>query len=87
MTQDDHWKEMWKAYMDFLAKNKRRPSKYNPENMKLVNWLKHNRKLRNKGILPDNRKDLFLELLAKAAKYQRVNQHSYVNMPEDASHE
>ena len=32
---------MWQQYMDFLHENKRRPSKYKPEERDLVNWAKH----------------------------------------------
>ena len=70
---------MWQKYMDFLHNNKRRPSKYQPEERDLVNWAKHNRKLVNKGVLKADRKTRFDQLVAEAEKYQRVNQHQYVN--------
>lgn len=79
MTQDERWNKMWKAYMGYLERNRRRPSKYKPRDMKLVNWLKHNRKLVNKGTFPESRKEKFDILLAEAAKYQRKNQNVYVN--------
>ncbi len=70
---------MWQSYLNFMRKSKRRPSKYYPEERVLMNWAKHNRKLRNQGKLPDNRKALFAKLVAESAKYQRVNQHQYTN--------
>ena len=79
MTQDQRWIMMWQKYMDFLHNNKRRPSKYQPEERDLVNWAKHNRKLVNKGVLKVDRKTRFDQLVAEAEKYQRVNQHQYVN--------
>ena len=79
MTQDQRWIMMWQKYMDFLHNNKRRPSKYQPEERDLVNWAKHNRKLVNKGVLKADRKTRFDQLVAEAEKYQRVNQHQYVN--------
>ena len=79
MTQDQRWIMMWQKYMDFLHNNKRRPSKYQPEERDLVNWAKHNRKLVNKGVLKADRKARFDQLVAEAEKYQRVNQHQYVN--------
>ena len=79
MTQDQRWTMMWQKYMDFLHNNKRRPSKYQPEERDLVNWAKHNRKLVNKGVLKADRKTRFDQLVAEAEKYQRVNQHQYVN--------
>lgn len=79
MTQDERWLKQYKAYIGFLHKNKRRPSKYNPNDKDLVNWLKYNRKRMNKGLLPEKRKADFEKLLAEASKYQRVNQHAYIN--------
>lgn len=79
MTHEQRWMMMWQMYMDFLHNNKRRPSKYQPEERDLVNWAKHNRKLVNKGELKDDRKARFDQLVAEAEKYQRVNQHQYVN--------
>ena len=65
--------------MDFMKKNKRRPSKYKPEEHALVNWAKHNRKLINKGQFQSNRMKKFMQLKREAEKYQRVNQYMYVN--------
>lgn len=79
MTQDERWLLMWQEYMDFLLKNKRRPSKYNDEERVLVNWMKHNRKVRNQDKMPPKRMEKFLELMAVATKYQRVNQHQYTD--------
>lgn len=79
MTQDERWQEKYQTYLSYLRTNKRRPSKYRPEDRDLVNWLKHNRKLRNKGLLPDKRKGDLEALLAEAFKYQRVNQHAYLH--------
>lgn len=78
MTRDEQWLQMWQQYMNFLHRNRRRPSKYYPEESKLVNWLKHNRKARNKGIFPSRREELFSKLLEEARKYQRTNQHAYI---------
>lgn len=78
MTRDELWMQMWQQYMDFLHKNKRRPSKYYPEERKLVNWMKHNRKSRNQGTFLPKREDRFSQLLEEAKKYQRTNQHAYI---------
>lgn len=78
---------MWTAYMGYLKRNHRRPSKYKPRDMKLVNWLKHNRKLKNKGLLQDKRKEKFERLLDEAAKYQRRNQHQYITGEEVGNNE
>lgn len=69
---------MWQSYMDFLSVNQRRPSKYKGEERGLVNWLKHVRKLRNQGLLPEERQEGLARLLSEAARYQRINQHMSV---------
>lgn len=68
---------MWQMYMQFMEKNKRRPSKYKAAEMNMVNWLKHNRKLLNKEKLLDSRKEKLDQLLAKAKEVQRINQYAY----------
>ena len=80
MTQDERWLHMWQQYMDFLHKNKRRPSKYKPEDRSLVNWAKHNRKLINQHKCQPDRMDKFNELMREAEKYHRINQHAYMHI-------
>lgn len=79
MNRELQWMRMWQRYMDFMHEHARRPSKYEPAERELVNWIKHNRKQKNQHVLPDNRRARFDELLAEAAKYQRVNQYEYVS--------
>lgn len=86
MTQDERWLHMWNAYMSYLKRNKRCPSKYVKRDMRLVNWAKHNRKLRNKGLMQDSRKEKFQQLLDLSAKYRRTNQHAYAS-PETANND
>lgn len=76
---DQKWTAMYKSYMKFMEKNKRRPSKYYDKERVFHNWFKHNKKLLNKGEMPDYRIGLFKRLLDEATKYQRLNQHMYVN--------
>ena len=85
MTHDELWLSKWRDYMRFLKKNKRSPSKHHPEEMRLVNWAKHDRKLRNKGLLQGKRLERFNELCALSATYRRVNQYAYAHedKPED----
>lgn len=79
MTQDERWNQTWKQYIDFLETNKRRPSKYKPEERDLVNWAKHNRKLINQGKFKESRMEKFEELKRLSEKYQRINQYKYKN--------
>ena len=74
MTRDERWNQMWDAVMLFLKENKRRPSKYKPEEHDLRNWVKYNVKRMRSGQMPANR----LERL------RRVNQHVYTH-PETQS--
>ena len=79
MTQNERWLSMFDTYMDFIRTNKRCPSKYKPEDRNLVNWAKYNRKMRNKGLLSDDRLRKMAELADLSAEYRRVNQHAYLN--------
>lgn len=55
MTQHERWMNMWRRYMTYMKRNGRRPSKVKKRDMALVNWLKYNRKRRNKGLLDAKR--------------------------------
>ena len=59
----------------FVEDNKRNPSKYVPEERTLVNWIKQQRKLVNKGELSPRRVEMFERLLAVWERYKRVNQY------------
>lgn len=67
------------SYAHFLAANRRRPSKYYPEERKLWNWFKHNKKVYNRGLLPDDRVPAFKTLLDTADMLRRRNQYAYSN--------
>lgn len=78
-SQKDLWNQKWQAYMDYMARNKRRPSKHHAENMVLFDWYKHSKKLLNQGRMQPDRIAKFKLLLGEAKEFQRVNQHDYVN--------
>ena len=60
----------------FIEKNKRNPSKYNPEERgAYCNWLRHNKKLYNAGEMKLERVEKFKELLALTEAYRRKNQY------------
>lgn len=75
MTQDERWKKAYQKIMQFMEKNQRRPSKYCEKEMNMVNWIKYNKKMLNKGLLPDDRQEPFAILLETAQKYRRANQY------------
>lgn len=79
VRQDDLWNQKWQAYMDYMEKFKRRPSKHHVEDMLMFNWFKHNKKLFNQGKMQADRIPKFKQLLDEARDYQRVNQHEYVD--------
>lgn len=75
MTQDERWMANWKAVMDFMMANKRRPSKFVDEERGLRNWWKHQQKLVNAGELRPERMEKFNELLKLGEKYKHANQY------------
>lgn len=78
-TQYENWLLMWQQYMDFMKENGRRPSKYDLKERKLVNWCRHNQKLRNQEKLTGERLEKMNLLLDEVVKYQRINQYAYTS--------
>lgn len=74
MTQDEKWRANWREVMYFMESNKRRPSKFIPEERGMRNWWKHQQKLVNAGEMKEERVEMFKELLKVGEKYRRVNQ-------------
>ena len=75
MTQDERWLSRYNEVKSFIETNHRNPSKYNPEEMLMVHFLKRGRKLMNAGELAEPRLGMFKELLALSEKYRRKNQY------------
>lgn len=76
MTQDERWMAKYEEVKRFVEDNKRNPSKYVPEERTLVNWIKQQRKLVNKGELNHVRVEMFERLLSLWERYKRVNQYA-----------
>ena len=74
MTQDERWLAKYEEVKRFVEDNKRNPSKYVPEERTLVNWIKQQRKLVNKGELSPGRVEMFERLVSLWERYRRVNQ-------------
>lgn len=74
MTQDERWLKRYEEVKGFIEIKKRNPSKHRIEEHLLLNFVKHNRKLMNKGELKEERIERFKELLAKMEECKRVNQ-------------
>lgn len=76
MTQDEAWIQKYNEVVAFIEKNKRNPSKYDPQERGMyLNWLRHNRKLMNSGELKADRVERFKELLGLCEQYKRKNQY------------
>ncbi len=76
---DDNWMIMYTMVMQFMETKKQRPSKHRQEDSQMFNWLKNNKKLYKKGMLREDRVELFEQLLAMTERVQRVNQFLYVD--------
>jgi hypothetical protein len=74
MTQDERWMERYTEVKAFIESNHRNPSRHRIEEHLMLNFLKHNRKLINAGVMKEDRRELFLKLLEFGEKYKRVNQ-------------
>lgn len=77
MTQEDSWMRHFNEIMQHIQRNKRRPSKHRPEERKMHNWIKYNKKLLAKGLLSHAREWRFRRLLGKAEDFRRLNQYAY----------
>ena len=64
MTQDERWNVRYQEVKAFIETNKRNPSKFIPEERGLRNWVRHQQKLGNKGVLKEERVEKYKELLA-----------------------
>lgn len=75
MTQDERWLSRYNEVKSFIETNHRNPSKYNPEEMLMVHFLKRGRKLMNAGEMPEDRIEAFKKLQKLMKQYKRVNQY------------
>ena len=75
MTQDEKWFAKYNKVVEFIETNKRNPSKHRIEEHLMLNFIKHNRKLLNKGEMKPERVEKFIELLATIEEYKRKNQY------------
>ena len=75
MTHEERWITSYEEVMLFIKENGRNLSKYNLEERRLYTWVKHQRKVMNKGELKPERLKKFEELLGKMEENKRVNQY------------
>lgn len=73
MTQDERWMVRYNEVKGFIKTNHRNPSKYNPEEMLMVHFMKRGRKLMNAGKMKAERIEKFNELMVVGEKDRRKN--------------
>ncbi len=75
MTQDERWLLRYNEVMEFIESNHRNPSKHRLEEHDMLNWLKANRKVMNRGELKSERVEMFSKLLEMMEQFKRKNQY------------
>jgi len=75
MDQETRWLTRYNEVKTFIETNKRNPSRYKPEEMLMVHFLKRGRKLMNAGEMPEDRVEMFKELLVLCEQYKHKNQY------------
>ena len=77
MTQEEAWQLKYNEVVSFIKTHHRNPSRYDDtERGRYVNWLRHNKKLYNSGMLKFERVEKFKELMTLMEKYRHVNQYA-----------
>ena len=75
MTQDEKWMLKYNEVVVFIETNHRNPSRHRLEEHDMLNWLKANRKVMNKGEMGPERVEAFGRLMALMEEYKRKNQY------------
>ena len=75
MTQEERWQKRYDEVVDFIEANKRNPSRHRIEEHDMLNWVKQQRKMKNKGELKAERAEMLERLLSLWEEYKRVNQY------------
>ena len=74
MTQDEKLMLKYNEVVVFIETNHRNPSRHRLEEHDMLNWVKQQRKLKNKGELKAERAEMLERLLSLCEEYKRVNQ-------------
>jgi hypothetical protein len=74
MAQAERWNKRYQDVMEFLAENHRNSSRHRLEEHDMLNWVKQQRKLKNKGELKAERAEMLERLLSLWKECRRVNQ-------------
>jgi len=79
LMQDTTWHKTYLEVMQFIEANKKKPSKYFLEDHKMFYWIKHNKRLMQRGELPTERIERMEALLQQLAQYKRINNYVYAD--------
>ena len=74
MMQDEKWMLKYNEVVVFIETNHRNPSRHRLEEHDMLNWVKQQRKMKNKGELKAERAEMLEGLLSLCEEYKRVNQ-------------
>ena len=72
MTQDEKWMLKYNEVVVFIETNHRNPSRHRIEEHDMLNWVKQQRKMKNKGELKAERAEMLERLLSLCEEYKRV---------------
>ena len=75
MTQEERWLLKYNEVLAFMERERRNPSKHRIEEHDMLNWVKANRKVMNKGKMKAERVEPFMKLLELSEQYRRKNQY------------
>ena len=75
MDQETRWLKRYHEVVGFIETNHRNPSKHRIEEHDMLNWVKANRKVMNKGKMKAERVEPFMKLLELSEQYRRKNQY------------
>ena len=74
MDQETKWVTKYNEVKGFVEREHRNPSKHRIEEHDMLNWVKQQRKMKNKGELKVERAEMFEMLMDLCGEYRRVNQ-------------
>ena len=75
MTQEERWLKQYEEVKGFIEANHRNPSRHRIEEHDMLNWVKANRKVMNKGEMKEERVERFRKLMEMCERYRRKNQY------------
>lgn len=75
MDQETRWLTRYNEVVAFIEREHRNPSHHRIEEHDMLNWVKQQRKMKNKGELKAERAEMLERLLSLWEEYKHVNQY------------